>query len=341
MIKIFRAVKSEHRKLWSKRSSFAWIMLCLIFSVIFVFILNSASANGNQENWTVQNGLTGVYGDVSDWDKKAENEIKALEMSIHQMETRINAAEGIQKVLLGRELQQMKRQMAINSYRLDNNIRPDNEYTWGIMRMSLWVMAQIAAAVTVCAASDMFGGEYSRGTIYMNLARPVTRIKQYTAKLITASVYAALLMLACFIGTLAAGALLGETDGIYVGFINGEAYHKSWLGHIFEIMLCCWAMIEMCVAICAAAGTLTRSRTGSAVTAIVIMIVSLYFGSVIGSAVGIVSGFSLIACMDLTAPLAGSLNHPDVSFNECVISLGAHFMLFCCAGYNFMRKDIG
>lgn len=344
MIKIFRAVRAEHRKLWCKRSSFAWVMLCLIFSAAFVFILNSALIGGNYEDQMVQGGFMNNLnsGDnVSDWKKTAENEIKALEMSVHQAETQMNAAEGVKKVLLGRELQQMKRQLGINSYRVDNNIRPENEHTWGVMRMSLWIMAQIAAMVAICAASDMFGGEYSRGTIYMNLARPITRVKQYTAKLITSGVYAALLMLACLIGTLAAGALLGETSGDYVGFINGEAYHKSWIGHMGEVMLCCWAMIEVCVAVCAAAGTLTRSRTGSAVAAICIMIVSIYLGDIIASSMGVISGFSLFACLNLTAPLIGQLNHPDVSFNECVVSLGAHFMLLCFAGYGFMRKDIG
>lgn len=343
MIKIFRAVKSEHRKLWSKRSSFAWIMLCLVLSIFFVFILNLLSAGGGYEQWLIQGSMTEVfsgYEEDDEWKKNAENEVKALEMSMHQMEAQINASEGVRKVLLGREFQQMERQRAIASYRIDNNIAPKNEHTWGAMRFTLWVMAQIATVVTVCAASDMFGGEYSRGTIYMNLARPVTRVKQYIAKLITSGIYAALLAVACFIGVLAAGALLGKTNGIYVGFINGQAYHKGWVGHLAEVMLCGWAMMNMCVAICAAAGTLTRSRTGSAAAAIAVMIVSIYLGGLFAPTFGIASGLSLFSCMDLTAPLVGMRNHPDVSFNDCVLSLGVHFILFSCAGYGFMRKDI-
>lgn len=344
MIKIFRAVRSEHRKLWSKRSTFAWVVLCMIFSAILVFICNASSAAGGYEQWRVSGEITELlagYEESAEWKKDAENDIKALEISMHQLETQINAANGVHKTILEREYQRMERDMAITAYRIQNNIEPEDERVWGVMRFSLWIMTQIAAAVVVCAAGDMFGGEYARGTIYMNLARPVTRIKQYTAKLITAGIYAVLLMLACFIGVLASGALLGETSGVYVGYINGEAYHKSWIGHMGEVVLCGWAMIEMCIAVCAATGNLTRSGTGSAMTAIAVMIVSIYFGRTLAAAAGIISGLSLFACMDLTAPLIGMLNHPDVSFNECVVSLGVHFMLFSWAGYVFMRKDIG
>ena len=344
MIKILRAIRAEQRKLWSKRSTFAWVVLCMVFSALFVFVCNSSSTGGGYRQWIVQGEITellGGYEEAAEWKEAAENEMKALEMSMHQMETQINAASGTHKVLLERELQQMERQKTIAEYRVASNIRPENERVWGVMRFSLWVMVQIAAAVVICAAADMFGGEYARGTIYMNLARPVTRIKQYTAKLVTAGIYAALLIAACFVGVLAAGTLLGETKGVYVGFINGEAYHKGWIGHLLEVALCGWAMLEMCVAICAAAGTLTRSGTGSAMTAIAVMIVSIYFGKVLAPIFGIISGISIFACMDLTVPLIGTLNHPDMSFNECVVSLAVHFMLFSCAGYGFMRKDIG
>ncbi len=382
MFKLFRAVKSEHRKLWCKRSPFLWViavaaLAACIFGASDKYLTDGGdwflsnrftamlaerssdgeayTADGHKQTVSVPSANNSVsrsdevlsWSDVTvpiiaeiGWRAKESKKANAASEKWYSLESEL--VEGTPESYgIMREQAAAERVVLTSEYRLKNDIEPQDNRVWILIQMTVWMVMPIAAAVAAAAASDMFAGEYTRGTIVMNLARPITRIKQYTAKLITAEFYGALLMIAAFLGALITGFVrCGAENDVYIGYVNGEVYQTTCMKQSLMVLGCCYASVVICIAICAALGTLTRSRTASAMGAAVLTAVGVYFGRAIAPTIKLVSGISVLSCLDLTAPLVECANLPTLSFADCAVSLVIHYFIITVSGYFFMKKDI-
>ncbi len=346
MTKLFRAIRAEFRKLWCKRSSAAWLMISAIMGAFVVFCCASLLNYVNYDSRVFGNAahfsdyVTQPANPVG-WETEAEALINSSYDRWRELSDIVENGTYLQRAAAERAQEITARESAVAAYRIEHSIAPGGGGMWRIMPLVLWLMMQLICLVCAVAASDMFAGEYSRGTIYMNLARPVTRIKQYFAKMITAWIYGALLLIAAFAGAAVIGALLlGDDGGAYVGFINGAAYHVGWKRHCLAVLGCCMSTVVMCITLCGTLGTLTRSRAVSAVGASAVVLIAVWLGSSVAPVLGHVSGLSVFSCIDLTVPLMTAANFPGLSFADCCVSCGAHLLIFFILGYYFMRRDI-
>ena len=345
MTKLFRALKAEQRKLWSKGSVLGCFvaMFLLSFALSFFCSIVRDSGSSAAELFITEHAYAAFeeYDKQTSWVDKAEEIIRQSEEGISQTAVKLTNAAGSERVILERQMAQLVREKAIAQYRLDNSLPIRDWSGCYALILCLWIMTPVAGVLAAVYASDMFAGEFSRGTIRMIVSRPATRIKIYIAKLISSLTLGWLLLGVAYAAAgIGCGVLMSPADGAYVGYINGSVYSTSWSSHVFSVFLCCCGMIAVVVALCAALGNCTRSRGVSAAGAVTLALTGMVSGHLSGLIDWGIIGLLLPFCYDITVPLCGVAYNSDTSFLFSTISLAAHFIAFVCAGYAGMKRDV-
>lgn len=347
MGKLFRAFKAEQRKLLSKSS--------VIVSIILLFALTLGAAFGvlYLSSETDEEGrLADAFGNIhaenlfsaqpeGAWRAFAEQTVEQKGLEIEYLAVELAGASGARKALLERELREATADKAIAEYRLENEL---TVYDWRgqyALILCLWLLTPLAAVIAVLYASDIFAGEFSRGTIRVIVSRPATRLKLYIAKLMCAGLLATVLLGAVYLAAaIGCGALFGSPQGVYAGYRNGAVYVAEWSSHLFSVFLCCLAAVLVPTALCAAVGNVTRSRAVSAVVGCLLAVCGMYSGRLTGLFDSSLAGLLLPGCFDLTIPLCGTAYNSGCDLTACAVSVALHLGVFLFAGYAGFRKDI-
>ncbi len=343
MGKLLRVLKAEQRKLWSKGS----LLGCFVLVFVLSFVLSFACSNIRESGIDMRDIFDNVHVEAAfaepkneGWRENIAADIEYYGVEIENTAVLISDASGAEKAVLERQMAKMVREQTVAQYRLENNLALwdwRNSYS---LILCMWLMIPVVAIVTVIYASDIFAGEFVRGTIRVILSRPATRIKLYIAKLVTALLLGVLLMgIASVAAGIGCGVLLNPTSGEYVGYINGSAYSSSWGAHIFTVFLCCCASVSVCVALCAALGNMTRSRGISGICTATLAVGGMTAGPVAGLIDSGIAGMALPFCFDLTVPLSAVAYGSGCSFAVCAISVVLHFVTFSYLGYSAFRRD--
>jgi|GEM_PF-3032827 len=344
MGKLMRAFRAEQRKLWSKGSLLGCFVLMFVLSFAMSFFCSVIKGSGVDAGELIgvahaENAFAQPMNEG--WRDKTAALIEEREDQIKETAVLISEAEGVEKAVLEHEMAQLVRDKSVAQYRLDNNL---TVWDWSgsySLILCLWLMTPVAAAVAVIYSSDIFAGEFARGTIRAVISRPVTRFKLYIAKMITSLMLGVLLMAVAYAAAgIGCGVLMNESSGVYVGVLNGNVYSAAWSTHVFMVFLCCCASVAVSVALCAAVGNLTRSRGISAACAVLLVPVSILAGPMAQFADSGIIGVLLPFCCDLTVPLCDVPCSSGVNFAACAVSVGVHFLLFSYAGYAGFRRDI-
>lgn len=344
MGKMLRAFKAEQRKLWSKGNLIWCFVIVFVLSFGLSFLCSAVRyAELEPEGFFLSDHAANAFTHTAseNWREKTLKEIERLEDDITYNALLLNDATGTRKAALERQMALDVRAMNVAQYRVDNSL-PLADWSGNYsLILCLWMMTPFAAVIASVYASDMFAGEFARGTARVIMCRPVTRFKLYTAKLLSAILLGVLFMGTAYAASgIGCGVLMAPASGKYVGFINGRPYETTWGSHIFSVFLCCCASVAVCVALCAATGCLTRSRGFSAACASVLALGSVMIaplGGLIGSDI---VGVLLPFCYDLTVPLCYVPSSSGCSFIACAVSLGVHFIALCAAGYAGFRRDV-
>ena len=349
MIKFFRAVRTEHKKLWCKRS----VILSFIAVYVLSFILSGTGARLSE--WSESFPAAASNTILTDVMYRSGPEVSGSDHIGYYTAVANSAAERLVEInsgiefTSGRERYALERERAsllysgnIARYRVQYGISDEASRAGQLMIFTVWLLMPLIAVFSVLYASDMFAGEFGRGTVRMMLCRPVTRIRQYFAKLFTALLYAALLtggglLCAYFPARKAFGDDFYRT---YIGLLSGSVYQTSWLNHVYAAAVCCFASVTACVIMCAFIGNLTHSRTASAILPLSVLGFGLCFGPWIGAANSSLPALSLFCCIDLATPLCGVGNSSVLGFSEYAASLGLHVVLFLIGGYAAFRSDV-
>lgn len=277
---------------------------------------------------------------ATDQEVEAARYADAAAEQLRALNTELSAAEtAAQRADVKARMAKLTRDAAVAVYRARYEVPAgEDENGWRLLILAVWLMTPLAAAVSVLFASDMFAGEFTRGTICMILPRPITRIKQYAAKLITALLFSMLAMWVVYLAVLLASGSLSGSD-VYVGFLNDSVYRTTWAKHSLVMLLCNYITVFVCVALCAMVGNMTRSRGASIVAALGLLLIALLGGGVLGSSGADILGWTLPACLDLGAVLESVPYAPEMGFSQCAMSAGAHLAVFVMLGYSFFRRD--
>jgi len=344
MFKLLRVFKAEQRKLWSKGSLLGCFVLMFVLSFGLSFLCSVVRDSGVDAGAYFYNvHIQQAFGKPMNegWRDKAKALVNEKENQIKETAVLISEAEGIEKAVLEHEMSLMVRDQTVAQYRLDNNL---TIWDWSgsyALILCLWMMTPVAAVAAVLYASDIFAGEFVRGTARMIVSRPATRFKIYLAKMITALLLGVLFMAVSYAAAgIGCGVLMVESSGVYVGVLNGKAYSMPWSRHTFIVFLCCCAMVALSIALCAAVGNVTRSRGISAACAALLVPASILIAPVAALADSGIVGVLLPFCCDLTVPLCSVPVSAGVNFTACAVSAGVHFLLLSYAGYAGFRRDI-
>ncbi len=345
MIKLLRALKSEQRKLWSKGSILSGFVIMFVLSFALSFFCSVLKNSGADVSVIFPSEHTAAafaeFDERTPWRKQAEAMLGECEKSIADAAVALSEAEGSRRAVCERQMAAAVREKAILQYRIDNDLSLRDWSGYYALILCIWMMIPVAAVITVVYASDMFAGEYSRGTIRVIVSRPVTRIKMYIAKVLSSLFLGWLLLAVAYAAAgIGCGVLMSPAGGTYVGYVNGSVYTMGWGRNVFSVFLCGCAMIAVVVALCAAVGYLTRSRGASAVCACVLALAGMFTGRLSGGLNSAVIGMLLPFSYDITVPLCGVAYNSSCSFLASLMSLGGHFLAFLIAGYSGMKKDI-
>ncbi len=345
MIKLFRSIKSEHRKLWAKRSALWCLIAMMVLGALTTLACSSLdveklSIGGNDYSYAERLSASAV----SSSDASADPDMQyanAAAKRLNELEVKLPLASPSEKYSLQREKSELLYKGSIAAYRAQYGVPEDDSLTCRVQIYALWLLVPLAVLCSVVLTSDMFAGEYARGTIAMILCRPVTRIRQYIAKQITAQLYSALLVLSGFAAVYftSLGLLGDDCEKKYVGYMNNSVYETTWMSHTLVVLICCCVTVLAMITLCAFLSNLTRSRTASAMLTMGVLIVSLYMGNMIGDMGSVLSGLSIFSCLDLTIPLCGVANYAPLGFSECAASVGMHIVIFVICGYLSFRRD--
>jgi len=344
MGRLFRAFKAEQRKLWSKGNLLGCFVIIFVLAFALAFLCSTVRFAGIEpQGFFLSDHAVPAFENNSseNWRARTEEKIKALEQEISYSALLLNDATGPRKAAVERQMAQYVREMQVAQYRLDNSL-PVADWAGNYsLILCLWMMTPFVAVFTSVYASDMFAGEYVRGTARIIFSRPITRAKIYFAKLFSAILLGMLFMGVAYAAAgIGCGVLMAPQSGMYVGFLNGKPYQTTWGSHVFTVYLCCCASVALCVALCAAAGNLSRSRGVSAACASVLAI-----GTVIAAPLGgLINadfvGVLLPFCYDLTVPLCSVPYNSGCSFVACAVSAAVHFLAFSFTGYTAFRRDV-
>ncbi|MBE6760106.1 MAG: hypothetical protein E7554_08470 [Ruminococcaceae bacterium] len=344
MGKLLRAMKAEQRKLWSKGSLLGCFVLVFVLSFALSFMCSVVKESGADADGLFSNVHAAAAFSEPDnegWREKTKAKLEGYEKEIEAIALEIPETSGTQKAVLEHRITQLSRDQAVAQYRLDNNLVIWDWSSSYSLILCLWLMIPVVAVITIIYASDIFAGEFVRGTVRVIISRPATRIKLYAAKLLTALLLGVLFMGVAYAAAgIGCGVLMEPSGGEYVGYINGRIYTSDWGMHVFTVFLCCCGMVAVCVALCAAVGNMTRSRGISGICSAVLAVGGMSVGPLAGLVDSGVLGVALPFCFDLTVPLCASPYGNGCSFISCVISVAVHFLVFSYLGYSSFRRDI-
>ena len=285
MSKIMRALRAEHRKLWSKRSALSSIFLVGFIAVLVSLLcvgLRAGDANDVSDVLDNVHGYTGIAKTekTSDWVGDMKRSVAAIIAERQELEERLPDASGVARGVIEQRCAELTRRELIGKYRLDNQLQPDGDSPWQVVVLAMWIMIPVIALISAVFASDMFAGEYERGTIRLIFSRPITRNRIYSAKVLLALMYTALLTAMAFVASaLSATICFGDdVSTTYIGVLRGEVYQTSWLRYALTMLLCIYASVCVAVLFCAMIGNFARSRAAAVVAAVLLAVGGVTIG---------------------------------------------------------------
>ncbi|MGA9288817.1 MAG: ABC transporter permease subunit [Anaerobacillus sp.] len=199
-------IQNENMKIYRRIGT--WVMIGLVVAAVLVAAI-----------FTNLNGSDGS----GDWRADAKS-------SIQQSEQTLQDSEGMPKAFKDSQ----KRSIAINEYRLANDIAPlQSNSIWSFMDDSTGIVSLISI-FTIIIGAGIIASEYSWGTIKLLLIRPATRTKILASKFISTLLFALFSLVILYISSFVIGGLFLGFDAIdqpYLSYSGGEVTETNMAIH--------------------------------------------------------------------------------------------------------------
>lgn len=207
-----RLVYNEWIKIFRRAGTYimmAIIILCVIAVGFFTKSYSDLDGSPNQ-----------------DWKEEVRNQIQADKAELEDIP---KSAEAYKKYL--------QQQIAINEYRLENNIPPDQENTaWTFVKDNTSLIS-LVGLFSIIVAAGIVASEFSWGTIKLLLIRPISRFKILLSKYIAALLFVVAMLFILFISSYILGAILFGTGGenqVHLAYENGKVVEQSILFYLIK-----------------------------------------------------------------------------------------------------------
>ena len=179
----------------------------VVAAVLVAAIFTNMNASDEKENWRANS-----------------------ENAIQQAEETLNNSEGMPKAFKDSQ----ERSIAINEYRLENDIPPlESDSIWSFMDSSTGVVSLISI-FTIIIGAGVIASEYSWGTIKLLLIRPASRTKILASKFIATLLFALLSLVILYISSFIIGGLFlgfNAIDQPYLTYSGGDVAETSMAIH--------------------------------------------------------------------------------------------------------------
>ena len=132
-----------------------------------------------------------------------------------------------------------ERRIAINEYRIENDIEPKvKETAWTFVETNANSVL-VVGLFAIIVAAGIVASEFSWGTIKLLLIRPISRTKILLSKYLTVILYGMSMLLLLFVVSLLLGLLLfGGTDqSTHLAFVDGKVVEQNIVGYLIKTYL--------------------------------------------------------------------------------------------------------
>ncbi|KGP74305.1 ABC transporter permease [Pontibacillus yanchengensis] len=210
MMKLLKLIQNENMKLYKRLGT--WVMIGLVVFAVLAVGVFSAFIMESDDN--------------ANWKERLQLENTQLQKQLES------------SPLKGAGETYVKKQVAINNYRIEHDIPPvDSKSLWGFM-IDATNFTGLIALFTIVVAGGMVASEFSWGTIKLLLIRPVSRTKIILSKYISTILFAFFSLVLLFGFSFIVGSIffgVGGADQPYLVYNNGEVLEKSMVMHIINL----------------------------------------------------------------------------------------------------------
>ncbi|WP_370223434.1 ABC transporter permease [Cytobacillus sp.] len=205
-------IQNEWMKIFRRPGTYVMIGLLLIMTTVAGAFIKYQESGG-------------TVPDNTEWKRGLQTQNESYQKQLEEMGE-----------MAPREMmEQYQREIAINEYRIKNDISPNQEYSvWGFVSDTSQLI-EFAGLFTIIIAGGIVASEFTWGTIKLLLIRPIKRVKILGAKYITVILFG-LMVLAVLFGysALLGGILFGFPEKAipYLYYYNGTVTEQSMGLHL-------------------------------------------------------------------------------------------------------------
>lgn len=211
---MIKLIQNEWMKIFKRTGTYVMIGLLLFVLIVMGGFIKYQDSKGS-------------VPDNSEWKKGLQVQNESYQKELTEMGDALP-----QEVKISYE-----REIAINKYRIENDLSPNEEYTvWGFLTDTSQ-MIEFAGLFTIIIAAGIVASEFNWGTIKLLLIRPIKRGKILAAKYLTVLLFGLFMLFILFAFSSILGmALFGFPNEPvpYLNYYNGTVTEKSMLLHLIN-----------------------------------------------------------------------------------------------------------
>ncbi|KQL20633.1 ABC transporter permease [Cytobacillus solani] len=211
---MIKLIQNEWMKIFRRTGTYVMIGLLLFVLIVMGGFIKYQDSKGS-------------VPDNSEWKKGLQVQNESYQKELTEMGDAIPP-----EVKLSYE-----REIAINEYRIENDLSPNEEYSvWGFLTDTSQ-MIEFAGLFTIIIAAGIVASEFNWGTIKLLLIRPIKRGKILAAKYLTVLLFGLFMLFILFAFSAILGmALFGFPNEAvpYLNYYDGSVTEQSMLLHLIN-----------------------------------------------------------------------------------------------------------
>ncbi|KAF0819313.1 MULTISPECIES: ABC transporter permease [unclassified Cytobacillus] len=239
--------------------------------------------------------------------------------------------------------EQYQREIALNEYRINNDISPNQEYSvWGFVSDTSQLI-EFAGLFTIIIAGGIVASEFTWGTIKLLLIRPIKRIKVLGAKYITVILFGLLVLAVLFGYSAILGSLLfgfPEKAIPYLYYYKGTVKEVSMGLHLISY----YGLKSINVLMLATMAFMISAVFRNSSLAIGLSLFLMFMGGQVTRLIAMKydwAKYSLFANTDLLQYFEGVPMVQEMTLGFSIIMIVVYFLLFqALAFYVFNKRDV-
>ncbi|WP_337957748.1 ABC transporter permease [Guptibacillus spartinae] len=307
-------IQNENMKIYRRVGT--WVMIGLVVAAVLVTaIFTNMNASDETSNWRTD-----------------------AESTIQQSEETLKDSEGMPKAFKNSQ----ERSIAINEYRLENDIPPlASDSIWSFMDSSTGVVSLISI-FTIIIGAGVIASEYSWGTIKLLLIRPASRTKILASKFIATLLFALFSLVILYISSFIIGGLFLGFDAVdqpYLTYSGGEVSETSMAVHYIVEYALASVNLLMMVTFAFMLSSIFRSSSLAIGLAIFLMFTGSQLTFILSQYDWV--KYILFANTDLSVYFDGSPLIESMTLGFSLVTLLVYFIVFLFLSWLlFTKRDV-